>query len=288
MIPDNQTRILGVMGETLAHSKSPLMHNSAARELGLNYVYLAFEIKPGNLAQAVAALRVLNIRGVNVTIPYKEAVLPFLDELSDTAAACGAVNLIINHQGCLKGYNTDGWGFVRSLQEEGIKIRGRALFIGAGGAAKSIAYALACSGIKEMVFLDLSAGKARETATAIETQCDCSSRAEAINDEKAAYYGEQADFIINTSPVGMYPQEQETPMKEEFVNRVKPGTVLCDIIYNPLETRFLRYGRARGLKTVNGLGMFVFQGALSFEHFTGQSPPVEYMKAVVYNSLVQK
>lgn len=280
---NTNTLLLGLFGNSLKHSLSPVMQNATLQELRLNYVYLPFEVLPGCLGEAVEAIRALNIRGVNVTIPYKEKVIPYLDDLSEEAAACGAVNLISNEKGHLVGYNTDGKGFVSALLEEGVSISGQVLIIGAGGAARAVAYELARQGIRQLDFLDIDYERAADLSEFIVNSTGCSSSARLMNEEDFDLLSSSAAIIVNCSPVGMHPFTEESPVKK--IDSCGKNTVLCDLIYNPLETRFLRIGKECGLKTVNGLGMFVHQGALSLEILLNVNPPLDYMKEVVLYQL---
>lgn len=276
---DPDTRVLGLIGKPIKHSFSPLMHNAVFAQMDLNYAYLPFEIEENQLAEAVTSIRALGLQGVNVTIPYKEKVIPYLDELSEEAAACRAVNVIYNQNGSLIGYNTDGKGFIRALQEENIAIKGRAVFIGAGGAARSLAYELAREGISEIIFMDVDYDKGAGLAKFIAASKLCDSYAEIMEQDKFGIYSKKADLIVNCSPVGMYPRIELSPVED--LCWVSSETVLCDVIYNPLLTKFLRMGQARGLKTVNGLSMFVYQGVLTLEIMLGIKPPAGFMKEVV-------
>ncbi|MGI5921014.1 MAG: shikimate dehydrogenase [Syntrophomonadaceae bacterium] len=282
MLIDTQTRVIGIIGNPLKQTLSPWMHNLTLRKLGLNYVYLPFEVSRESLSQVIAAVRTLNIKGLNVTIPFKEAVIPLLDDLSAEARASGAVNVICNDQGRLIGYNTDGRGFVASLAEKEIALRGRVLFIGAGGATRSVAYELACAGVTHIDFLDLDEKKAIEMASFIGSP-DCSAAGHRMTSDNFTNLGHRADIIINASPVGMFPHTEQAPVAS--LDCVRDDTVICDLIYNPLNTRFLLMGQSRGLKTVSGVSMFVYQGAYTLEILTGVKPPVDFMKEVVLHKL---
>lgn len=280
------TRVIGLYGYPLKHTLSPLMHNAVFRSLNLPYIYLPFEIFPHNLKEAVNAVKSLNLLGINVTIPFKEEIIGYLDDLSEEARACMAVNLVKNEEGRLTGYNTDGQGFLESLNEEKVNLTGKALLIGAGGAARAISYTMARSGFEEICFLDLNPDKAGELAgfigekTGIKT--DAGMMSQKVFDEKAC----DADIVINCSPVGMYPQIKASPV--ENLECLPSHAVVCDIVYNPLKTLFLKKAEAKGHKTINGLGMFVHQGALTLKILTGINPPLGLMKKVVGDALEGK
>jgi len=281
---NSETKVLGLLGNPVGHSLSPLMHNMTFARLGLNCVYLPFQVAPEQLLAAVKSIRALNLQGVNVTIPFKEAVIPYLDQLSPIAADCGAVNVIKNENGRLVGYNTDGPGFIAALRDEAVKAEGsRVLFLGAGGAARSLAAALGQEKASHLDFLDTDYEKARSLAELINGFGKCSARAALINEANFRETGARADIIINCSPVGMYPAIDEAPVTS--LDALDGRTVLCDIIYNPLQTQLLKMGQAIGLKTINGLAMFVNQGALTLDILLGVNPDREYMKGILEERL---
>lgn len=280
---DANTRCLGLFGNPVAHSLSPLLHNYTLQQMGLNYVYLPFAISTDKIKEAVAAIRSLNFQGVNVTIPYKEAVIPYLDDISPEAEACGAVNVISNEGGCLRGYNTDGAGFTAALQDEGVAIQGKTLFIGAGGAARSLALALAYKGASHLDLMDLDVAKAEALASSLAVPDGVIVTAHQMNNGKFSELAATSSIIINCTPVGMYPNVNQSPVAN--LDMLQSGTVVCDIIYNPLNTKFLTLGQDRDLKTVNGLDMFVHQAALSLEIWLGINPPVQQMKEVLLREL---
>lgn len=279
---DTATKIVGIIGNPLRHSLSPLMQNRALYKMGLNYVYLPFEILPHQIDDLITAVKVLDIRGLNVTIPFKQMIIPGLDALSEEARVCGAVNVIKNESGRLIGYNTDGKGFMASLDEQGIEVKGRALFIGAGGAAKAVACALAAGGINHIDFMDIDYNRAAEMAEWMH-QKGCSCKGYTMNNTGFVELSQEADFIINASPVGMYPKIESCPV--ESLSHVQRNCVICDLVYNPNPTRFVQMGQKEGLRTVSGLSMFVHQGALTLEIWTGLKPPLQYMKEVCLNEL---
>ncbi len=282
MFIDAETVFLGLFGNPVEHSLSPLMHNMTLQKMGINCIYLPFKINPGDLGDAVKALKKLNIRGVNVTIPFKEEVIKYLDVISDEVRTCGAVNLIKNENGQLVGYNTDGRGFIGALEEANVEIKGRVLLIGAGGAARSIAYELAYRGVEHIDFLDINYETALNLADFIAAAAAISTNAWFMNEEEFILLSRNANIIINCSPVGMYPDVEQSPVSSlETLDE----TVICDVIYNPLKTRFLLMGEEKGLKTINGLSMLVYQGALTLQILLGIEPPVDYMKEVVCHKL---
>ncbi|MCM3267222.1 shikimate dehydrogenase [Paenibacillus elgii] len=279
---DSHTILYGVFGDPIRHSKSPIMLNRAFEAAGINAAYGAFHILPGTLKDAVAGIRALQFRGVNVTIPHKVEVMSYLDEIDEGARAIGAVNTIVNEGGRLIGYNTDGIGYMRSLREEtGISLKGRkVLMIGAGGAARGVGYALAREGAEHIYIANRTKEKALDLASSMSEFGSVSGHG---LDEIPKLAGEAA-LIVNNTLLGMHPNVDEVPMD---ISLIRPETVVSDLVYNPLITRFLREARdQRGAVIHSGLGMFIYQGAYAFEYWTGQPAPVAAMREVVEQSFM--
>jgi shikimate dehydrogenase len=280
---DSHTILYGVFGDPVRHSRSPLMMNRAFQELGINAAYAAFHVKPDALKDAVAGIRALGFRGVNVTIPHKVEVMQHLDAIDEGARVIGAVNTIVNENGKLTGYNTDGIGYVRSLREEtGIELAGkRVLLLGAGGAARGVAYALAKAGVQRIGIANRTKEKALELASSTREFTQTSGFG---LDELAEKMGE-IDLIVNTTSAGMHPNLSELPMNTQWI---EAGHVASDLIYNPRITRFLHEAAARGAMIHGGLGMFIYQGAYAFEYWTGTPAPTAVMRQIVEQSLEEK
>ncbi|MFH1625798.1 MAG: shikimate dehydrogenase [Pseudomonadota bacterium] len=286
---DGNTKVTGILGHPVRHSLSPLMHNTAFESLGLNYVYLPFDIKPENLEGAITAIRYMNIAGVNVTIPYKEKVIRYLDELDTEAELIGAVNTIKNVDGKLLGFNTDGMGFVESLKYDlGFNPKGKnMLMIGAGGAARGIFASLCSNGAKSVCVTNRTSGRAKKL---IEEFSDRFPSVEfsilpldsllSSNDNTLKYCLNSTDLLINATSVGMKGDSLTLPL-----NRLPRGVIIYDIVYNPLKTPLLVEAEETGLTTQNGLSMLVFQGALSFKIWTDADPPVKLMKETLVKKL---
>lgn len=283
---DLKTSVLGIIGNPLTQSLSPLMHNAVFKELRLNCLYLPFEIAGDNLGKALEAVRVLGFAGINVTVPFKSEVIKYLDALSPEAEACQAVNCIKNVNGRLTGYNTDGQGFMSALKEAGVKPDSRAVIIGAGGAARSVAYYLAKSSCRIIEILDIELDKAEDLAAFIEHSSSCKTQPRVMTQANFNDAAADAQLIVNCSPVGMMPHIDKSPV--DSLTAVMQDAVICDLIYNPPMTRFLQIGQARGLKTVNGTAMFIHQGALTLEIILGITPPLAFMKEVITNQLEGK
>lgn len=279
---DSRTILYGVFGDPIGHSKSPLMLNRAFREAGINGAYAAFHIQPGTLKNAVNGIRALQFRGVNVTIPYKVEVMDYLDEIDEGARAIGAVNTVVNDGGSLKGYNTDGIGYVRSLKEEtGIDLTGkRILLLGAGGAARGIAYALAKEGAGRISVANRTEERAVELADGLSAYADMA----AVCTAELPTVIRQVDVVINTTSAGMFPHVEQLPMDSALLH---DGLLVSDLIYNPRITRLLKEAEAVGARIHGGLGMFIYQGAYAFEYWTGQPAPVAAMRETVEQALAE-
>ncbi|MHB0912422.1 MAG: shikimate dehydrogenase [Armatimonadota bacterium] len=272
-----KTRLAGVFAHPVHHSLSPAMHNAAFSALGLDWAYLPFDVHPDNLEDAVSGIRALGLAGVNVTIPHKERVIPFLDSISDEARAIGSVNTIVNEGGRLVGYSTDGEGFMRSLIAAG-GTPGRTVILGAGGSARAIVYALGHAGASVSV-----ANRTPERAVELcRTVNSALGSAVAEPARLSLDLVREAELIVNCTSVGMYPSVDEQPVPAEWLH---PGLFVYDLIYNPAETALIRSAREAGARAVNGVGMLVAQGAVSFALWTGIEPPVDVMEQAVLAAL---
>ena len=269
MMIDQHTALYGVVGWPLKHSLSPLMHNVAFCTLGLNAVYLAFETS--DLQGCIHAMRTIGIKGMSVTMPHKSAMIPLLDEVDEMAKRIGAVNTVVNHEGRLIGYNTDATGALEALKEKIEPCGKSCLMIGAGGAARAIGFILKDHGA---ILTVTNHTPARGEDLARSLECPFVPWEEIGN--------AQADLLIQTTPVGMHPREEECPIPGDML---KQGMVVMDIIYNPPETRLLRVARSRDCLTINGLRMFIHQGAEQFRLWTGLKAPFREMTLAVEHAL---
>ncbi len=280
--PTGRTKVCGIIGDPIEHTMSPVMHNAAFKNKGVDYVYLAFRVKKEELGRAIEGMRALNMRGLNITIPHKVAVIQFLDELDHLADKIGAINTIVNNDGVLKGYNTDATGFLQALRERGIEPKGkRVVVLGAGGASRAISFILAERG-SSLVILNRTWDKAKICADRISEIFQSEATALKLNRENLAAALSQADILVNATSVGMSPNINETPVTS---NLLKPGLVVFDIVYNPIKTRLRREAEEAGAKTISGLDMLVWQGALAFEKWTGLKAPVGVMREEVIKVL---
>lgn len=270
-----RTGICGIIGDPIEHTMSPVMHNAAFRELGLDYVYVPFRVKQEELGKAIEGMRALNITGLNVTIPHKVAVIQFLDELDQLADKIGAINTIVNDNGVLRGYNTDATGFLQALRERGIEPKGkRVVILGAGGASRAISFILAERG-SSLVILNRTWDKAKMCAGRISEIFQSEATALELDRENLTTALGKADILVNATSVGMSPDIDETPVTS---NLLKPSLVVFDIVYNPTKTRLQREAEVAGATVISGLDMLVWQGVLAFEKWTGLKAPFDLMK----------
>jgi shikimate dehydrogenase len=271
-------KLVGLLGHPLGHTLSPLMHNAAYKKIGLNdYEYLPLDVAPQKLAEAVAGLRAGRVLGFNVTIPHKETIIPLLDEVTELARKIGAVNTVKNQAGRLIGYNTDGPGFLETLKNEGVfdPRRKKAVVLGAGGASRAVSTMLAESGIAELTITDAVKARAEQLANQLALSFDLECQAVELSSPLLLHSIEEADLLVNTSPVGMSPQIENSPLPTK--TNLSSRTLVYDLVYNPGETKLLQEAKKAGCKTVSGLGMLVRQGALAFTIFTGEEAPLETM-----------
>lgn len=274
------TGVFGIIGFPVKHTLSPHFQNAAFAYLGIDARYIPFETAPRELKAVLRGLRELGIRGINVTIPHKQAVLKLLDSLSPEAKGIGAVNTVVFKGGKAKGYNTDGEGFIRSLKED-LKFspKGKQVFLfGCGGAAQAIAFVLAREGARSITFADRIEKRAKELSS--KTGKDFPKCAVKQAPFIASRIDEEvldSDLLVNASPVGMHKGDRCIVSPKALHSRL----AVYDIVYNPPVTPLIKEAKKRGLKAANGLGMLLYQGALSFELFTGKQAPVEVMRGAL-------
>ncbi len=287
------TNILGIVGHPLDHSVSVPMHMSAIFHLGIDYVYLSFDILPENLSYAVTRFKKENIKGFNVTIPYKEAIMAHLDSIDERAVSIGAVNTVNNQNGQFKGYNTDGTGYIKSLKEQaGFDPSAKqVLLIGAGGAAKAVAFSLLEAGCRKLIIANRTLKRADELLEHLDTYFPEVSM-QALHIERVhELHMKDIALVVNTTSVGMkndVPAGSISHFNDIDLTRFSKDTVISDIVYNPIETPLLKMAKQAGLKTHGGTGMLVYQGAESFKIWTGIEPPVDIMSQAVLKALQEK
>lgn len=276
-----KTEIFGIFGYPVEHTFSPGMHNAAFASLGMDACYIPFAVSPAGLADAVRSILPLGIRGLNVTVPHKEKVIPFLDELTEDARLIRAVNTIEIRNGRLIGHNTDGRGFLRSLREQtAFRPKGKAvLIIGAGGAARAVGFSLALAGAREIMLSDISQEKAARLAKDIRERT--SARAVALKPGMLAEAMDSAPCVIHATPMGLK-RTDPLPVPRD---RIRAGQLICDLVYNPPLTRLLKAAVSRGASTLPGIGMLLYQGVIAFEIWSGRRAPVPIMKKALMQQM---
>lgn len=276
------TQIFGIMGYPVEHSMSPIMHNAAFEALGIHAAYVPFLVKPEDLGRATLALSALNISGINITLPHKGPVVEFLDELDASAKLVHAVNTIVQKNGRLYGYNTDGSGFMLSLRKDGHfdPAGKKVVVLGAGGAASAVAMALAQAGVRRLVIANRNKLRAEMLSKRVQRLFDRETLPVALDESRALYWLiKESDLLVNATAVGL----KGTERPNINPNALHPKLFVYDLVYR--ETALLKMAKRRGLKTLDGLGMLVSQGARSFEIFTGKRAPFRVMKNAVEHAL---
>jgi shikimate dehydrogenase len=273
----SKTRLCALIGDPVEHSMSPPMHNAAYAELGLDFVYVSFRVIKERLAEAVTGLRALNVRGFNVTMPHKVTIIPMLDALDPLARQIGAVNTVVNDNGVLTGYNTDGLGVLKALQEKGVEPKGKkVVVIGAGGASRAISHVLAREGARLIITnrrqeLDWAENIAASIRKDLGAEVDVMELGHMLLEKALS----GADILVQATSVGMHPGPDISLVPAELL---KKSLTVFDVIYTPLKTRLLREAEAAGCRTIGGVDMLVWQGVLCFEKWTGLIPSFQTMR----------
>jgi len=286
--PDARTRVVAIIGDPVAHSLSPRMHNAAFAALGLNWTYLAFRVQPAELPQAVRGIRGLGFMGLNVTVPHKEAVVPLLDEVDATAARIGAVNTVRVDEERLVGFNTDAPGVLDALEGAGgARVPGgRCLVLGAGGGGRAAAFGLAQAGAAKVVILNRTPSRAEKLAQQVAAAVRaCDVAAGALDASSAVHFAREADIIVQatsaTMSAAMGGLGGRAPWLDAIRAHLRRGITVLDMVYTPKWTELLTSAREAGAAAVSGLSLLVHQGARSFELWTGQPAPVDVMMRAV-------
>jgi len=271
-----KAELVGVFGYPVAENPTGVMQEAAFQARGLNWRYLTIEVRSEDLAGAMVGLRAFNMRGINLTIPHKVAVIQYLDRLSPEAELMGAINTVVCEGDQLIGHNTDGKGFLRSVREDaGVDPKGkRIVFLGAGGAARAMTVELALAGAAHITIVNRTSSKGQELAKLLREKTP----AEAQFVHWQGEYGVplKADILVNATPVGLFPNVEEMPLV--VMASIRPDLLVCDVIPNPPRTAFLCAAEARGARTLDGLGMLVYQGAIAFQMWTGVKAPINVMR----------
>ena len=285
MSVSGKTRVCAIIGDPVGHSLSPVMHNAAFKELGLTLVYVAFTVPAKDLKHAVLGAKSLGLKGLNVTMPHKNEVMKYLDDLDATAKSVGAVNTILNNQGKLVGYNTDGKGAMIALQENGVSSEKKKLvLLGAGGAAQAIAHE-AAQDVNDLIILNRNAEKAKKLVNSLPKNLDASVKSGPLSSNVLEQELETADILINATSVGMHPNIESSPVPFELL---RSDLSVMDIIYNPLETKLLKDAKTAGAKVISGLEMLIYQGAVAFHIWTNCPAPVDVMRKAALNALKKR
>lgn len=281
------TQLLGLIGSPVGHSGSPAMYNYSFQKLGLNYVYTAFDIKSEEVVDAIAAMRTFHMRGMNVTMPDKTEAAKYMDELSPAARIIGAVNTIVNDDGRLTGYMTDGEGFVNNLKDHGTGVSGKKITIaGGGGAGTAILVQCALDGAREISIFNIRDAfyeRLLETADKIRKEVpDCTINVYDLSDtSKLSEEIRDSDIFTNATRLGMKPMEDTCVVDD--VSIFRPGLVVADVVYNPEETVLLKEAGKAGCTCINGKGMLLWQGVAAFKLYTGKDMPVDEVKKLFFS-----
>ena len=278
------TGLLCLLGSPVAHSVSPEMHNEACDQLGLDYTYLAFDVPEDKMPEAVQGLRTMGARGWNITMPGKNIMCKLADKVSPASEISGACNTIVNDNGVLTAYTTDGVGFMRAVAENGVDIIGKKMtLLGAGGAATAIEIQAALDGVKEISIFNIHDkfwDNAVETVKKINEKTECKATLYDLDDkEKLKEEMDSSYLFVNGTGVGMKPLEDLSVVPDKSFFR--PELIVVDVPYSPLETKMRKMAKEAGCKTMNGLGMMLFQGAAAFKLWTGKEMPIDHMKEVL-------
>jgi shikimate dehydrogenase len=267
--------LVGVFGHPVAENPTVVMQEAAFKATGLNWRYLTIEVLPKDLADAIAGLRAMNMRGVNLTIPHKITVLAYLDEIAPDAGLIGAVNTVHREGDRLIGENTDGKGFLRALRDDGhVDPAGkRIVLLGAGGAARAIAVELALAGASEITIVNRTPARGQDLVALLNDKTDA--EATFVRWDRAYRVPTETDVLVNATSIGLFPDPEAMP--DIAYETIGPQMVVCDVIPNPPQTALLKAAGARGATTLDGLGMLVYQGAIGFSMWTGLEAPVEAM-----------
>ncbi|KPK29216.1 MAG: shikimate dehydrogenase [Nitrospira bacterium SG8_35_1] len=278
-----QTKVYALIGNPVSHSMSPAIHNGAFVALNLDCIYVAFQVE--DVKNALAGMRALdNFRGMSVTIPHKIEVMQYVDEIPDVDRHIGSINTVVKEDGKLIGFGTDGPGALKAIGDAGVELAGKnVLMLGAGGAARAIAFTLAQKGsIGKLVLLDINEDFLSGLTGDLKSGTNAVIASGLLNEAAVEEHMASSDLIINCTPVGMHPNEDATLVPDHLF---RPGQVVFDVVYNPLETKLLRQAKAKGIKVIPGVEMFINQAILQFERFAGADAPEELMRSVVMERL---
>lgn len=276
-----KTKVTGVIGDPIEHSLSPIMHNAAFNHLNLDYVYVAFHVKKGKAKEATEAMKTFKIKGLNVTIPHKVDIIDYIDRVDETAELIGAVNTLKLEEGEIWGFNTDGLGCIRAL-EEATSLKGKkVLILGAGGASRAVAFQLLSEDIGGLHILNRTPKRAEKIAEDIKAKTGTIIFAGGLEHLKEKI--KDADILIDTTPIGMHPKTDAKPLvTADMMHR---NLIVKDLVYNPPKTTLLKEAEKAGAKTISGIKMLVYQGAESFKIWTGKKAPIDIMEKAILEAI---
>ena len=279
-----ETRVCAVIGDPVDHSLSPQIHNAAFQASGLDFTYVAFHVRKGDIESAIRGMRALGIRGLSVTIPHKVDIVPHLDDIDEIARNVGSINTVVNNDGHLRGCSTDGPGALRALEAGSCDFVGQnVLLLGSGGAARAIAFSLATiSPPPQLTILGVEPDELSSLEQDLRDRTSLSVMALPYSGQTVSAASEKSGLIINATPVGMTPNVDNSPFPEELI---RSEHTVFDIVYTPFETKLLRDAKAAGARAIPGIGMFVHQAAIQFELWTGQTAPLDVMAGTVTEAL---
>jgi len=273
-----KTKVCGIIGHPIDHTLSPTMHNAAFRELGLDFIYIAFEVESEHLHESISGIRSLGIHGLNVTIPHKEDVIKYLDEINPEAKKIGSVNTIVNRGSQLVGYNTDGIGAIKALKDNKVELKEKKiLLLGAGGSAKSIAFTLS-KFVKKIMILNRTEERAKKLADNLKLMFDIEITWNHLSQEAVRQNLIDTDILINATSIGMNPKSDESLIKSKWLTS---RICIFDIVYSPNGTKLIQNAKRIGAKVIDGIDLLVYQGAMAFKIWTGREPPINVMKEAI-------
>jgi shikimate dehydrogenase len=282
MALSGKTRICGVIGDPIEHTLSPTIHNAAFNHLKLDFVFLAFRVRANDLENVMRGIRGLGIHGLNVTMPHKNKVIDYLDEMDPTVKFLSSANTILNREGKLSGFNTDGVGALQALRENGVDLsEKKVLLLGAGGAAKAIAFSLTPE-VGELIILNRATEKATKLAEALRQISNKKIVTGSLSKDVISQNMADSDLLINATSVGMHPAADQSVVSPQSL---RSALTVMDIVYNPIETKLAKDAKAAGAKVISGVEMLIHQGAASFKIFTGKSAPIAVMRKAALNKL---
>jgi len=280
-----KTKICGVIGNPIQHTLSPTIQNSAFNHLNLDFIFLAFKVKTAELEMAIQGMRSLDIHGLNVTMPHKNMVINYLDEIDSTVESLNSANTIVNKKGRLLGFNTDGIGAVKALQENGVDLSSsKVVLLGAGSAGRAIAFSIADK-VEDLIVLNRDITKAKNLELNLKLKFNKNIHHGALSQDSIQKNLRSSDLLINATNVGMGPNSKLSIVNPKLLTS---DLTVMDIVYNPLETKLLSDAKIVGAKTINGLEMLIYQGAASFELWTGRKAPIEIMKLATLKQISNK